>query len=42
MSMSRVSCLKNLSLFLIFWFTISIWAGYAEAQNVDCADHYQD
>ena len=37
MSRSRVSCLKNLSLFLIFWFTISIWAGYAEAQNVDCA-----
>ena len=37
MSGSRVSCLKNLSLFLIFWFTISIWAGYAEAQNVDCA-----
>jgi hypothetical protein len=35
--MSRVSREKNLSLFLIFWFTLSVWAGYSEAQNVDCA-----
>jgi hypothetical protein len=35
--MSRVSCEKNLSLFLIFWFILSVWAGYSEAQNVDCA-----
>jgi len=35
--MSRVSRVKNLSLFLIFCFAISVWAGYSEAQNVDCA-----
>jgi hypothetical protein len=29
--------MENLSLCLIFWVTISIWTGYAEAQNVDCA-----
>jgi len=35
--MSRVARMKNLSFFLIFWFIISVWAGYAEAQNVACA-----
>ena len=34
---SRVSRLKNLSLILIMGFTISVWAAYSEAQNVDCA-----
>lgn len=35
--MSRVARMKNLFFFLILWFIISVWAGYAEAQNVDCA-----
>ena len=35
--MSRISRLKNLFLFLILGITISVWAGYSEAQNVDCA-----
>ena len=35
--MSRDTCMENLSFFLILWFAITVWAGYAEAQNVDCA-----
>jgi hypothetical protein len=35
--MSRVSRAKDLSLFLILCIAISVWTGYSEAQNVDCA-----
>jgi hypothetical protein len=35
--MSRVNRVKDRSLFLIFCFAISVWAGSSEAQNVDCA-----
>jgi len=35
--MSRVSRVKDLSLFLILSITISAWTGYSEAQEVDCA-----